>query len=35
MHKTRFFSIKMLNTELNQFENVSEEDMSQNDRVQK
>lgn len=35
LHKTRFFSIKMLNTELNQFENINEEDMSQNDRVQK
>ena len=35
LHKTQFFSIKMLNTELNQFENINEEDMSQNDRVQK
>lgn len=28
MHKTRFFSIKMLNTELNQFDGVNENDMS-------
>lgn len=35
LHKTRFFSIKMLNTELNQFEGVDERDMSSDELAQK
>lgn len=33
LHKTGFFSIKMMNTELNQFDGVNEQDMSEDERV--
>lgn len=35
MHKTRFFSIKMRNTELNQYSDVADSELSDDERCKK